>query len=391
MKLSVVIPCYNEEKTLARCIERVLEIRDASTVLEVIIVDDGSTDGSLQTAIALRAEHPEVQVITQTRNQGKGAALRAGFRAATGDFVAVQDADLEYDPHDLKRMLTPLVEGKADVVLGSRFLPVGAHRVLYFWHSLGNYLLTFLSNMFTDLNLTDMETGYKVFRGDLIRGIEIREPRFGFEPEIVAKLARLRPRIYEIGISYYGRTYEEGKKVGYRDGLRALYCILKYNSPWAPWFLQFLAYSLAAIPAAAIDLAGFLLFAKSGVGMSLSSALGFILALLASYRILTGFVFRRGAKWGARGELIIYGLAACIACVVDVAIALPFFLGPVHPVLSKLISFLLVWVALFPALRLLVFPEPAIGPWRPQESPAVEMDEEPSTTLRISRSVRSRV
>jgi dolichol-phosphate mannosyltransferase len=368
VKLSVVIPCYNEEDTLDRSVRRVLEIQDESTAIEIIIVDDGSTDGSLVTARALESEHPEVKVLARSRNQGKGAALRAGFQSATGDFVAVQDADLEYDPQDLQRMLIPLREGKADVVLGSRFLSVGAHRVLYFWHSLGNYLLTFLSNMFTDLNLTDMETGYKVFRCELIRGIDIEESRFGFEPEIVAKLARLRPRIFEIGISYYGRTYEEGKKVGYRDGLRALFCILKYNSPWAPWLLQFLVYSLAAIPIAVVDLFGFFLFVKSGPGMGLSSAMAFIPAALLGYWIHIRLVFRHGARWGAKGELVLYGLAACMACLADLAALRLLLLWPLHPVISKLFSFLFAWVVFFPALRTFVFQEKASGPWRPQES-----------------------
>jgi glycosyltransferase involved in cell wall biosynthesis len=226
MKLSVVVPCYNEEATLGKCVRRALEIQDGSLGLEIIIVDDCSTDRSLEVARELEAEYPQVKVLHLQKNQGKGAALAEGFRQATGDFVAVQDADLEYDPQDLKRMVIPLMEDKADVVFGSRFLSIGAHRVLYFWHYLANYFLTALSNMFTDLNMTDMESGYKVFRREIIHSIRIQENRFGFEPEIVAKVAHMRPRIFEIGISYYGRTYEEGKKIAFRDGLRALYCIL---------------------------------------------------------------------------------------------------------------------------------------------------------------------
>jgi glycosyltransferase involved in cell wall biosynthesis len=228
--LSIVIPCYNEEETLVKGVERVRAIAQPGLPLEIIIVDDCSRDKSLGIARDLAARYPEVKVFHHAVNQGKGAALRTGFRQATGDYVAVQDADLEYDPRELIQLLEPLTSGAADMVVGSRFLSGGCHRVLYFWHSMGNALLTLLSNMFTDLNLTDMETCYKVFRREVIQSIPIEENRFGFEPEIVAKVAQRRLRIYEMGISYHGRTYDEGKKIGWRDGVRALYCILRYNA-----------------------------------------------------------------------------------------------------------------------------------------------------------------
>jgi glycosyltransferase involved in cell wall biosynthesis len=202
VKLSVVIPCYNEEPTLYICIKKILDIADNYLSLEIIIVDDCSTDKSFSIASELEENHTEVTVLHHEKNMGKGAALRNGFALASGDFVAVQDADLEYDPIDLKRLLIPLINDNADVVFGSRFLSTGAHRVLYFWHYMGNRFLTFLSNMFTDLNLTDMETCYKVFRREVIQNINIEEDRFGFEPEIVAKVAHMRLRIYEMGISY---------------------------------------------------------------------------------------------------------------------------------------------------------------------------------------------
>lgn len=238
--LSVIIPCYNEAATLMNCVGRVLQIQDKRLKLEVIIVDDCSTDGSYEIAQALSREFEEVEATRLLKNQGKGAALRTGFQLAGGDIVAVQDADLEYDPADLKRLTQPIVEGHADAVLGSRFLSAGAHRVLYFWHYIGNRFLTFVSNMFTDLNLTDMETCYKVIRKPTIDCITIEESRFGFEPEIVAKLAHLNARIYEMGISYHGRTYEEGKKIGARDGFRALYCIFKYNIAHVPFPMKLL-------------------------------------------------------------------------------------------------------------------------------------------------------
>src|SRR5215472_9796983 len=229
VKLSVVVPCFDEARTLRTCVERVLAIAEARLSLEVIIVDDCSGDASFAIARELADKHPEVVVLRHEKNQGKGAALRTGFREATGDYVAVQDADLEYDPTELKRLLVPLVRDQADVVMGSRFVSYGAHRVLYFWHSVGNRFLTLLSNIFTDLNCTDMETGYKMFRREVIQKIKLEENRFGFEPEIVAKVAKMGLRIYEVPISYYGRTYAEGKKINWKDGFSALRCILKYN------------------------------------------------------------------------------------------------------------------------------------------------------------------
>jgi glycosyltransferase involved in cell wall biosynthesis len=226
MKVSVVIPCFNERQT----IEQIVRAVRASPLrnVEIIIVDDCSTDGTtalLRETVSTLAD----QVIYQKENLGKGAALRAGFAAATGDVVLVQDADLEYDPREYSTLLEPIFSGDADAVYGSRFMGGGPHRVLYFWHMLGNKFLTLLSNMFTNLNLTDVETGYKAFRAPLLKKFNLCENRFGFEPEITAKLAKTHCRIFEVGISYSGRTYEEGKKVNWRDGLRAIYAILRYN------------------------------------------------------------------------------------------------------------------------------------------------------------------
>jgi glycosyltransferase involved in cell wall biosynthesis len=225
LKLSVVIPVYNERETVEELLRRVQAV---AIEKEIVLVDDGSSDGTREILAKLEGR-PGIRVIHHDRNRGKGAALRTGFAVAQGDLVLVQDADLEYDPEDYHRLLQPIVAGKADVVLGSRFVGGGPHRVLYYWHYVGNRALTTLSNVFTNLNLSDMETCYKVFRREVLAGLEIEEPRFGFEPEIVAKVARGRWRVYEVGVSYAGRTYAEGKKIGWRDGVRAIWCIVKYN------------------------------------------------------------------------------------------------------------------------------------------------------------------
>jgi dolichol-phosphate mannosyltransferase len=229
IKLSVVIPCYNEEKTIEQCVDRVLGIRDETIELEVIIVDDCSKDKSLAAARRCADRVPSLVLFQHESNMGKGAAVRTGIAHATGDFVAIQDADLEYDPKDLKRLLIPLRLGDADVVLGSRFLSSDSRRVPYFWHSMGNRFLTLLSNILTDLNLSDVQACYKVFRREIIQSIQLEENRFGFDQEVVAKIAKMGVRVYEMGISYRGRTYAEGKKITARDGWRAIYCILKYN------------------------------------------------------------------------------------------------------------------------------------------------------------------
>ena len=220
------MPIYNERATLRAAIERVLAV---PFHVELLCVDDGSTDGSTEVLRETAKEHPQVRAFIQPRNMGKGAALRRGISEASGDFLIIQDADLEYDPSDYAQVLGPLLSDKADVVYGSRFMGGRPHRVLYFWHSVGNRLLTLISNCLTNINLTDMETCYKAFRRELIQSIPIEENRFGFEPEITVKVARRNLRIYEVGVSYSGRTYEEGKKIGWKDGFRALYCLVKYS------------------------------------------------------------------------------------------------------------------------------------------------------------------
>jgi len=232
MKLSVVMPVYNEQATLREVISKVLAVPSSTGLeaeIELICIDDGSTDSSRQILAELAAAHPQLRVLLQPGNMGKGAALRRGIQECTGDYVLIQDADLEYDPSDYPALLHPLLEGKADVVYGSRFLGSAPHRVLYFWHYVANRTLTLISNALTNMNLSDMETCYKVFRREILQSIPIEEDRFGFEPEITVKIAKRRLRVYEVGISYWGRTYEEGKKIGWKDGVRALWCLVKYT------------------------------------------------------------------------------------------------------------------------------------------------------------------
>ena len=226
--LSIIIPCFNESKTILSLIDAVKKSPVKNR--EIIIVDDGSQDGTRD--ILNHLNDPEVRIIFHSKNKGKGAALRTGFNEAKGDICIVQDADLEYDPQEFPLVIQPILDGKADVVFGSRFQSGRPHRVVYFWHRVGNGLLTLMSNLFTDLNLSDMETCYKAFRREVIQSVNIRENRFGFEPEVTAKISKMNIKIYEVGISYYGRTYDEGKKIGWKDGVRAVYCIFKYNL-WA--------------------------------------------------------------------------------------------------------------------------------------------------------------
>jgi glycosyltransferase involved in cell wall biosynthesis len=231
--LSVVVPAYNEEATITQILDSLFAVTlDQEVGMEVIVVNDCSKDATDERVQAYKAAHPSraIRYIKHDVNQGKGAALHTGFKHATGQAVIVQDADLEYDPNEFNVLLRPMLRGVADVVYGTRFMGGRPHRILFFWHTIGNKFLTFLSNMFTNLNLTDMETCYKLFRTEIIQGLDLKEKRFGFEPEVTAKVARIpKIRIYEVGISYYGRTYDEGKKIGWKDGLRAIYCIFRYN------------------------------------------------------------------------------------------------------------------------------------------------------------------
>jgi len=363
-KLSIIVPAYNEERSLVPCLERVLAIADADLELEVLVIDDASQDGTLKLAQEFALQHAQVRILRHEVNQGKGAALHTGFKHATGDFVAIQDADLEYDPRDLKRLLEPLMEGLADVVIGSRFLSAGVHRVLYFWHSVGNRFLTLLSNIFTDLNLTDMESCYKVFRREVLQHLALHEKRFGFEPEIVAQIARLRLRIYEMGISYAGRTYEEGKKIGAKDGFRALYCIVRYNMPHAPLPIQFLGYLFVGGFCAVVNILLFSAFLTcTSAWFAAPSA--FLLAAALNYWLCILVLFRHRSKWSSWGEIGVYGMLIAAVGGIDFLATMVLLDAKFAPWAAKAMGSGVVLVLNYLGRRLLVFPEWPLGPWSP--------------------------
>ncbi|MGV3484533.1 MAG: glycosyltransferase [Planctomycetaceae bacterium] len=363
--LTVLIPSYNEEATLEKCVERVRQIATDNLELEIIIIDDCSTNRGREIACDLAERFDNVRVLLHDVNRGKGAALHTGIKAATGDFIAIQDADLEYDPRDLVRLIQPLIHDQAEVSIGSRFLSDGMHRVLYFWHSMGNKFLTFLSNMFTDLNLSDMETCYKVFRRELLQSIELKEKRFGFEPEVVAAVAQRRVRIVEMGISYMGRTYEEGKKIGVRDGFRALYCIVRYNAHNLPAPLQFMLYVFVGGTCAVVNLLLFLALLGLNVSAVVATPIAFLAAAALNYWMCISLIFRHQSRWGRWSEIAAYSLSVLIVGMVDwmMTVAL---LATMAPAAAKSIATLVGLVLNFAVRRIIVFPERSPGPWIPQ-------------------------
>lgn len=306
--LSLVIPCYNEEQTLRNCIERCLKLQSESLKLELIIVDDCSTDNSVKIARELEAEYAPVRLLCQPVNMGKGAALRLGFSQANGDYVGIQDADSEYNPEDYLKLLVPMREGKAEVVYGSRYLNQEMRRVLYFWHTLMNRGLTFISNMFTNLDITDMETCYKLFTRKAIRQIVplLKENRFGFEPEVTELVARLQFSVYECAIHYQPRTYQEGKKIGWKDGVRALYCIMHYGAPYAPLPMQILIYFFIGVVCAIANIVIFSVLDFCGLSLLGAVAIAFLIAAALNYLLCLAILFRHKARWSGFGEICAY-------------------------------------------------------------------------------------
>lgn len=355
--LSIIIPCFNEERTLEKVINRVLEIQDQHLDVEIIIVDDHSTDKSAAVAETLRDRHHEIKLFSHQKNLGKGAALHTGIASASGDFIAIQDADLEYDPFDLKKLLVPLIQNKADVVIGSRFLTSGTRHVLNFWHSMGNKLLSLISNMLTDLNLSDMETCYKVFKREILQKIDLKEKRFGFEPEVIAKIAHRNLRIFEMGISYYGRSYSEGKKINAKDGWRALYCILKYNLHQAPWIVQLFFYLFIGGTAALLNVGIFIVLQQFDLPLTVKTGTAFIVAAAFNYLLCIWIMFRHKARWNSFFEVTVFFFVVFLVGIADYFTTQFFINHQVAPILAKISASGAGLLLNFTGRRWLVFPE----------------------------------
>jgi dolichol-phosphate mannosyltransferase len=359
-KLSLIIPCYNEERTLVQCVQRVLAIATDDLKLELIIVDDCSSDDSLLIAHKLAKYHHEITVLQHKTNRGKGAALRTGIAHARGEFVGIQDADLEYDPQEFHVLLQPILDDKADVVFGSRYLKPHTRRVLYFWHTWMNKTLTSVSNMFTNLDITDMETCYKLFRREIIQGIDLKEDRFGFEPEVTAKIAQTRSRIYECAISYTPRTTEEGKKINWKDGIWALYCILHYGAPSAPLPMQIIIYFVIGSICGVVNVATFVIFFKTGLKIELAAPAAFLIAAALNYALCILILFRHKVRWNTLGEAIAYLSSVGVMGLVDYGLTIGLVIAGLPPTLAKVVSTLVGFIGNFSLRRLLVFPQPGV-------------------------------
>ncbi len=346
-RLSLVIPCYNEERTL----------RERNIDLELVIVDDCSTDNSLAVAHGLKAEFPGITVVGHEVNKGKGAALRTGFLHASGDYVGIQDADQEYNPLDYLKLLVPLVEGNADVVYGSRYLRRQTRRVLSFWHTWMNRTLTFISNMFTGLDISDMETCYKLFSRAAIAEIAplLKEERFGFEPEVTALVAQKQFRVYECSIHYEPRGYEEGKKIGWRDGIHALYCILHYSAHCAPLPMQILIYFCIGLVCALTNISVFSTLIGVGFGAAAAIWIAFLLAAALNYLLCIMVLFRHKARWSGSREVGIYVACVLLMGCVDYALTSGFIFCGISPYWSKVWSTLLGFVGNFLLRKFCVF------------------------------------
>ena len=359
-KLSLIIPCYNEEKTLAAAVERCLQLLSPELALEIIIVNDCSTDTSGTIAQSLQNAYPGIiHYFAHAKNQGKGAALRTGFLHATGDFVGVQDADMEYNPSDYLRMMEPLAAGLADAVYGSRYLLPDTRRVLKWWHTRMNKSLTIFSNMFTNLDITDMETCYKLFRRETIQEIapQLKENRFGFEPEVTALLARGGYRVYECAIHYNPRSVEEGKKINWKDGIRALYCIMHYSASTAPVPMQLILYFFIGAFSAICNLISFFLMRKCGIGLNTAIITAFIGSALINYLLCIAILFRHKSRWNGIGEIGAYIITLAIMGSLDWWLTKELISAGIPQGTSKTIAVIVGFFGNYILRRVLVFPE----------------------------------
>ncbi|MDR0516490.1 MAG: bifunctional glycosyltransferase family 2/GtrA family protein [Fibromonadaceae bacterium] len=359
-KLSLIIPCYNEENTIEACVEKVRKITQNQDIeLEIVIVNDCSTDKSAEKLKEISAKYPEIKIFTHEKNRGKGAALRTGLVSATGDFIGIQDADDEYNPMEYLELLKSLIEDKADVVYGSRYLQPDTRRVLYFWHTWMNKSLTFVSNMFTNLDITDMETCYKLFKKEVLAEIapSLKEERFGFEPEITCKVAQGGFRVYEHAISYSPRSYEEGKKIGWKDGVQALYCLLHYGAHAAPLPMQLLLYLFIGGVSLCSNMVFFGIGNYIGLSLNISIVSAFILAAATNYILCILILFRHNARWNNFGEFSLYIFSVSIMCGFDYLLTQGLIALSCGLFLSKLVASLLGFVGNFALRKWLVFPE----------------------------------
>jgi dolichol-phosphate mannosyltransferase len=358
--LTLVIPCYNEETTIERCIERVSKINNGLGIaLELVVVNDCSTDKSGEKLSEISKKYSGIKVFTHEKNRGKGAAIRTGLAASTGDYIGIQDADDEYNPIEYLELLKPLLENKADVVYGSRYLKPDTRRVLYFWHTWMNKTLTVVSNMFTDLDITDMETCYKLFKKEVIAAIAptLKEERFGFEPEITCKVAQSGYRVYETAISYNPRSYEEGKKIGWKDGLRALYCLHHYGAHASPLPMQFMLYLFIGGVSLFANMVCFGIGNYAGLPLNISIVSAFILAAAVNYILCILILFQHNSRWNNIGELSLYLLSVSVMGAIDYGMTHGLIALSCGALVSKFIASLAGFIGNFVLRRWLVFPE----------------------------------
>lgn len=361
--LTLIIPCYNEAATIRQCVDRCLALKDHDIDLELLIVDDCSRDDSVKIIEKLQKLHPEISLYRHERNMGKGAALRTGFMRASREFVGIQDADMEYNPLDYLELIKPLASGQADVVYGSRYLTKSPRRVLHYWHSLMNRNLTAFSNLFTDLDITDMETCYKLFRREIIAELapQLQENRFGFEPEITCLVSRTGCPVCECAIDYNPRSVTEGKKIGWKDGVAALYCILHYGAPYAPAPLQFLIYFFIGAFCAVANITAFAIFDGLGMPMVAAIVIAFILAAILNYLLCLAILFRHKSRWSGPGEIASYAAVVIIMCIADLAMTLGFNWLGCLPVISKTLATIIGFIGNFLLRKFMVFSTPKSG------------------------------